>query len=69
MPNTPNDPSSLARSRAGNDPDSYQSATSGLIRSSTNRRTVSRIDRSSAPTNASVPNKPSGDWGVAVAMM
>ncbi len=64
MPSTPSDPSSLARSRTGNAAASYQPATSGRTRRSTNRATVSRIASSSSPTNASVPNRPSGDWGV-----
>src|SRR4051812_1525100 len=66
MPSTPSAPSSLARSRAGTDPDSYQSASSGFTRSSTKRRTVSRIARSSSPRRSSVPNSAKGSSGVAI---
>src|ERR687887_137035 len=65
IPSTPSLPSSCASSRAGIEPDSYQSARWGRIRSSANRRTVSRIVRSSSAISSSVPKSCSGVCGVA----
>src|SRR3990170_1088537 len=59
IPNNPRAPSSLARS-LGNPPSSNQDATSGRIRSPTNRRTVSRNSLSSLDRSVSMARKSRG---------